>query len=72
MASGLSTIPGRFLLFCVFVLLCIVSLTDCGGSVFGPCFVIKYLMSYSCCNHLDVDEKAGCANLNVYPMYCDC
>ena len=72
MASGLSTIPGRFLLFCVFVLLFIVSPTDCGGSVFGPFFVIQYLMSFSCCNHPDVDERAGCATLNVYLMSCDC
>ena len=29
----------------------------CGGSVFGPCFVIQYFVSFLFCNHLDGDEK---------------
>ena len=52
---------------CLLFLLLIV-----GVSVFGPCFVNQYLMSFSCCYHLGVDERAGCATLNVYLMSCDC
>ena len=31
--------------------------------LFGPCFVIQYLVSFYFCNHLAGEERAGCFKL---------
>ena len=55
----------------VFVdLLFIVAPIVCGGSVFGPCFVIQYFVSVRFCGHLDGEERAGCFALTVYLVSC--
>ena len=38
----------------------------CGGSVFGPCFVMPYLVSFL--DLLDGEERAGCFTLIVFLM----
>ena len=38
------------------------------GSVFCPCFVIQYSVSFLFCNHLDGEERAGCFTLTVFLM----
>ena len=30
----------------------------CGGSVFGPCFVIQYFVPFYFCNHRNGEERA--------------
>ena len=39
--------------------------------MFGACFVIQYFVSVQFCNHLDVEERAGCFALTVFRMFCD-
>ena len=36
--------------------------------MFGPCFVIQYLV----CNHLAEEERAGCFTLIVFLLSCGC
>ena len=43
--------------------LLLLSVIVCGGSVFVPCFVILFLMSFHFCNHLDGEERDGCFTL---------
>ena len=59
------------LTFVVVDLLFIVASIVCRGSVFGPCFVIQYLVSVQFCNHHDAEERAGCITLTVFLMSCD-
>ena len=40
--------------------------------MFGPCFVIQYIMSFLSCNHIDGDQKAGCFTLVVVLVSVDC
>ena len=44
----------------------------CWGSVFGPCFVIHYFMSFQFYNLLNGEGGAGCCTLSVFNMFCDC
>ena len=34
--------------------------------MFGPCFVIQYVVSIMFCNHLNWEERAGCFALTVF------
>ena len=45
---------------------------DCGGSVFGPCFVLHYLSVISSLQSSWGRERAGCFTLIVFLMSCDC
>ena len=36
--------------------------------MFGPCFVIKFLVSFLFCNHLDREERDRCFTLTVFFM----
>ena len=39
--------------------------------MFGPSFVMHYLIVVSSCDHLE-GERAGCFTLIVFLMSCDC
>ena len=41
------------------------------SSVFSPCFVVQFFMSFQFCNHLDGEKRAGCLSLIVFLMFCD-
>ena len=43
----------------------------CGGSVFGPCFVIQYFVSFYFCIYLDDEERASCFTLILFLISCD-
>ena len=38
--------------------------------MFGPCFVVLYIVSFWFCNHLEGEERAGCFPLTVFLMSC--
>ena len=41
------------------------------GSVFGPCFIMQYLVSFLVCNHLAEEEKIGCFTLREILVFCE-
>ena len=51
---------GSVVVYSLFIVVPIV----CGGFVFGPCFVIQYLVSF--CSHLAEEERAGCFTSIVF------
>ena len=52
---------------------CLLGLPFCGVSVFGPCFVIQYFVSFYFCRYLDREERAGFLTLIcLLMMSCDC
>ena len=59
-------------MYVVVVSLLIVAPIVCGGytNVFGPCFVVQYLVSFLVYNHLTWEERVGCLKLLL--MSCDC
>ena len=46
----------------------IVALND---FVFGPCFVMQYLVSFLVLHYLAEEERAGCFTFIVFLMSCD-
>ena len=50
----------------------VIGLLVCGGSVFGTCFVVHYLVPFLVFNHLDKEERGDCFTLIVFLMPCDC
>ena len=44
----------------------------CGGSVFGPSFVMQYFVSFWFCNGLDEEKRAGCFTLIAFLIPCAC
>ena len=40
-------------------------------SVFSPCFVIHYAVSFKFCNHLDGEKRIACFILTVFLVSCD-
>ena len=56
-----------------YMLHCLVFLPlDCGGSVFVPCFVIHYLVSFLYSYATILTIVTGCFTLIVVLMSCDC
>ena len=53
--------------------LLLISPSLCGGSAFGPCFVVQYIVLSGLlwfCHHLSREEKAGCFALIVFMVPC--
>ena len=48
----------------------IISTIVCGGSVFGPCFVMQYSVSFLV--YRDGEERAYCFTLIDFVVFCDC
>ena len=44
----------------------------CGGSVFGPCFVMHYLVSFMVLGSSWRGRGAGCFTLFVFLVSCSC